>query len=101
MAKQPSNAHIPAPQAVIINHKRWLLRFCDLGQILGECDSPSTPRKEIRIHQKLLRGDPDKLAVVLYHEFFHAADWHKDHDWIDPVSRDLVRFMSINGFSRT
>ena len=73
---------------VTIHGKRWRLRFCKLdGETLGECNSPDTPRKEIRIDESLTG---QKKLDTLIHELRHAASWHVDEDAIDVESSAIT-----------
>lgn len=71
--------------------KRWRLRFVRgllrRKGLLGECDHPETPNKEIRIDSQL-RGKA--FVAVLVHEILHAGDWHKDEAWVDRMDGDLT-----------
>lgn len=75
--------------------KLWWLRFCRLQKNNGDCDSPETPSKEIRINEKLT-GE-EKLRVLI-HEFSHAGDWHKSEEWIHEFSTDLARALTKLGY---
>jgi hypothetical protein len=77
--------------------KRWLLSFTQLPKGKdGDCDSPDTPRKEIRIHHKL-KGRARLEAIV--HEMLHAADWTKDEEWIHYTAADIARELTKLGYT--
>ena len=66
---------------ITIHGKRWRLRFCKLdGETFGECDSPDTPRKEMRIEEDLTG---QKKLDTLLHELRHAASWHVAEEVIE------------------
>tara|TARA_B100000519_G_scaffold161395_1_gene143850 strand:- start:13033 stop:13305 length:273 start_codon:yes stop_codon:yes gene_type:complete len=74
---------------VTIHGKRWRIRFCkfeDASQ-LGECDSPDTPRKEIRIRDDL--RSEEKLRILI-HELRHAADWGQSEQYICDESNAIA-----------
>jgi hypothetical protein len=76
--------------------KRWRLRFVKgLGTDVGQCDSPSTPQKEIRILASL--SGIEKLDTII-HEFFHAANWHVDEEFTDAFATDLARTLWRLGY---
>lgn len=57
----------------------------------GDCDSPDTKGKRIRISKSL---PPREELEVIIHECLHAADWHKDEDsWVAPVADDIARLL--------
>lgn len=62
----------------------------------GDCDSPDTPNKEIRI-QAGLKGRL-KLEALL-HEMLHAADWSKDEEWIHYTAADIARELTKLGYT--
>lgn len=77
---------------VTILGKRWRLRFCrfeDTTQ-LGECDSPDTTRKEIRIRHDL-RGK-QKLDTLL-HELRHAADWGQSEQFVADEATQVANIL--------
>lgn len=75
---------------VEILKKRWKLRFTRLKINRGECDSPTTPGKEIRIDSEL-RGE--ELLEVVTHEVVHAALWHLDEEYVEATAHDLARIL--------
>ena len=78
--------------------KLWSLRFVPLRLFRGDCDAPSTPRKEIRIHSGLT-GE-ERLEVIL-HELRHAADWSRDEQFIAAEARDMARILWRLGYRPT
>lgn len=79
--------------------KRWLLRFVpkiDTKRSRGECESPTDPKKEIRVLQRL-KGE-EKLEVLL-HEFLHAASWHIDEEFVKQFSIDAARNLTKLGYT--
>lgn len=69
-----------------------LLRGAD-----GDCDPPSAKGKRIRVWDKL-NGERE-LAVTI-HEALHAADWHKDEEWVEQVGEDIARLLWRLGYRR-
>lgn len=84
---------------VTILGKRYKLEFVparELGRdTLGDCSDPREPKRVIRIKRGL---SGRTLAEVLIHECLHAADWHKDEEWIERVAGDIERVLYRNGF---
>lgn len=73
--------------------KIWHLVFQNLGpksQSWGFCDAPNIKNKKIIVHSKI--KDLDRLTTII-HECLHAADWHKDEEWVEVVSADLARIL--------
>ena len=77
--------------------KRWNLRFIPLRKVAGDCDSPNTPNKEIRIDSRL-KGEHQ--LEILIHECRHAADWSRDEEYIAAEARDLARVLWKLGYRR-
>ncbi len=77
---------------VTIHGKRWRIKFCKLNEAtLGECDSPDTPKKEIRIREDL-KGQ-QKLDT-LCHEIFHAVDyWRNSEEFVDGTGTALATIL--------
>jgi hypothetical protein len=76
---------------VTILGRRWGFRFTRLPKGTdGECDDPSTPGKEIRIHKGL--GEEDTLETTI-HEALHVADWHRSEPCVEEVGRDIARIL--------
>jgi hypothetical protein len=78
--------------------KIWDLVFQNLGTKSpnwGFCDPPDTKNKKIIIHNKA--KDLEKLTTII-HECLHAADWHKNEEWIEEVSVDLSRILWRLGY---
>lgn len=72
--------------------KYWDLRFTHhgLSNNDGECESPDTPDKKIRVKPSL-SGKRALESVI--HEMHHAADWHKDEEWVHEVAEDQARVL--------
>ena len=71
--------------------KRWNLLFAppEKGN-RGDIDPPHTRGKTIRICPKL--QDLAELDTLV-HELLHAADWHRDEEWIETVATDISRVL--------
>jgi hypothetical protein len=84
---------------VTVLGKRWRFKFTRLAKGTdGECDDPTTPGKEIRIHKAL---DEKTTLETVVHEVLHAADWHKKEEWVTEVGRDLSRVLWRLGYRRS
>jgi hypothetical protein len=84
--------------------KRWLLRFLPLGRlrsnnerIIGLCDAPTNPKKEILIDNRLVDRE---LLEVLLHEMMHAVDWQKSEEFITWQARDISTVLWKLGYRR-
>ncbi len=82
----------------------WDVRFvANLGEtedgekVRGNCDSPKTPAKAIRILNSL---EGEEQLDVIIHEFAHAADWWKDEEFIEQFGSDLARLLTRLGYKR-
>ena len=74
-----------------VGNKYWNLVFTELDEETGgECDSPDTNGKEIRIATDLKKQD--ELEVII-HELLHAADWSKDEEWVEVIADDIARVL--------
>ena len=74
-----------------IGNKYWNLIFTELDEETGgECDSPDTNGKEIRIATDLKKQD--ELEIII-HELLHAADWSKDEEWVEVIADDIARVL--------
>jgi len=84
---------------VTILRRRWNLLFVpqrSLGpKVEGKCDDPSTPSKTIQVSRSLTG---ERRLDVLIHEMLHAADWHKDEEWISTVASDIARALWRQGY---
>ncbi len=78
----------------ILNHF-WNLRFAPNMANRGDCDTPATANKEIRISSSL-KGE-ERLEVVL-HELVHAAGWHIDEEFVEQFARDAARVLWRLGY---
>lgn len=56
----------------------------------GECDDPTEKRKQIRVRSNL--SEFRELETTI-HEILHAADWHKDEEWVEKVAEDVSRVL--------
>jgi hypothetical protein len=61
----------------------------------GCCDDPRERGKEIRIVQSLKN---ERRLDVIVHEILHAADWHKDEEWVETVASDIARTLWRLGY---
>ncbi len=76
---------------VKVGNKYWNLLFTELDEETGgECDSPDTNGKQIRIATDLKKQD--ELEVII-HELLHAADWSKDEEWVEVIADDIARVL--------
>lgn len=80
---------------VQILNKRWWLRFAPNMGNRGDCDGPHKPDKEMRIASEL-RGS-ERLEILI-HEITHAADWHKDEEFVDQFAHDMARILWRLGY---
>jgi len=87
---------------VKILDKIWTLVFVPRKILIeskwGDCDSPNTRHKKIRIAANL--PPKEELETVL-HEALHAADWYKDEEWVEIVARDLTRLLWRLGWRKS
>jgi len=82
---------------ITIRGKRWKLRFCRLRNNHGECDSPATNSKQIRISHRIR---DERLLDVLIHEGLHACHWDLDEEAVDRSAKDLARMLWRLGYRR-
>jgi hypothetical protein len=61
----------------------------------GDCDSPETPGKEVRV-SSALRGE-ERLEVVI-HELIHASGWHIDESYAEQFAADVARVLWRLGY---
>ena len=81
-----------------IGGKYWNLGFTELDEETGgECDSPDTNGKEIRIATDI--KNQEELEVII-HELLHAADWSKDEDWVEVIADDIARTLWKLGWKK-
>jgi hypothetical protein len=76
----------------------WQVRFVPNLASRGYCDPPDKAGKEILVWQGV--KEDEELMEVLIHEFTHAADWHKDEEWVEQFGVDLARFLTRMGYKR-
>lgn len=63
----------------------------------GDCDSPDTKNKKIRIANDL---PPQEELEVIIHEALHACDWYKDEEWVELTAEDIARLLTKLGYRR-
>ena len=80
---------------VEVTGKRYDLVFTHLHVNRGECDPPTKANKQIRIRKNL---PPFEKLEVIVHELLHAADWHKDEDWVELAALDIARVLWALGY---
>ena len=61
-----------------------------LRRLDGDCESPHAIGKTIRVDDRLKGRE---LLETLLHEMLHAADWHKQEEWVERVSADIARVL--------
>lgn len=82
---------------VTLASRRWRLLFANPGKGNdGICDSPSTPRKSIKIRPSLRRY-PARLVEVVIHECLHAEGWPLDEDFVGQAAEDIARVLDRLG----
>ena len=64
----------------------------------GTCDHPEKPGKRIRIRRG--QHEFEELDTVI-HECLHAADWHKDEQWVAEFASDLTEVLKKLGWRKT
>lgn len=78
--------------------KFWKLMFGGLKRPkLGECDSPKSVGKRIRINSTL-KGQEELDTII--HEVFHAGFWHVDEEVVEEFGTDLARILWKLGYRR-
>lgn len=81
-----------------VGNKYWNLVFIELDENTGgECDSPDTKGKEIRISTDLQREE--ELEIVI-HELLHASDWSKDEEWVEEIAQDISNVLMRLGWKK-
>ena len=81
-----------------VGNKYWNLVFIELDENTGgECDSPDTKGKEIRISTDLQREE--ELEVVI-HELLHASDWSKVEEWVEEIAQDISNVLMRLGWKK-
>lgn len=96
--------NVPESIVVTILGKQWEMcwrkRLPSVGRgkvCHGECDSPDTPGKQIRIRAGL--SDEEHLDVLI-HEMLHAAAWHIREDLVDQFATDVAAVLVRLGWVR-
>lgn len=64
----------------------------------GICHPPHSKGKKIVVDSDI---SGEKELRVILHELLHAADWHKEEEWVEQVSTDMARILTRLGFSRS
>lgn len=88
------------PLVVTILGKQWELVYRSRlpDNHCGECDSPDTQGKRIRIR----RGMREELELdTVIHECLHAAGWHIDEPFVEQFSTDVARILTRLGWRKT
>jgi len=85
---------------VTINKKRWSLVFRRLAKNDGECDSPTAPKKQIRISPVVVKDDERYMDTVL-HELLHAGCWSLDEEFVSEYARVAAKTLHRLGFRLT
>lgn len=63
----------------------------------GECDSPDTPRKKIRIRSGM-RKELELDTTI--HELLHAAGWHIDEVFVTQFATDAAAILTRLGWTK-
>jgi hypothetical protein len=78
--------------------KTYVIKYCKVPEDRwGDCDSPNTPKRQIRISNKI-KPDSQEFLRVLTHEITHAGDFTKSEEWVDQFSRDLCNILWKIGY---
>ncbi len=84
---------------VRILRKMWDVSFVprkDLPRTVdGMCSEPDKPGKSITVAASLTG---ERRLDVIIHEMLHAADWHKDEEWVEQVASDIARALWRLGY---
>lgn len=65
----------------------------------GDCDSPETPKRKIRIHKDIDVNSKQFLNIFL-HEYTHAGEFTKDESWVKEFSDDLTKILWKMGYRK-
>ena len=72
--------------------KYWRLTFPKfMGELDGDCTSPTATHKGIRIAAGLRGFD---FLETCIHEVMHAGNWHASEDHVREFSEDLARILT-------
>lgn len=71
--------------------KRYKIVFSNLKKIDGDCDSPSTKHKTIRIRNGI--KNPYRLLELAIHEGAHACWFDLDEESINSGSEDIAKLV--------
>jgi len=74
--------------------RRYKLVRCDISHH-GECESPITRDKKIRI-KKTIKGRI--LLDTLIHESLHACLWMADEEWVAQTASDISHILWRCGY---
>lgn len=76
--------------------KRWNLKFVPrLTSVYGNCQSPNTRGKQIRV-LAALRGQ--KRLEIIVHELLHAASWQLDEEFVSEAACDIAKVLWDLGY---
>lgn len=85
-------------QYINFKGKRYLLQKRPyLGQLVGDCDSPESPDKKIRIKSGL--SEQEELDVII-HELLHISDWSKDESWVEETATEISKILYKLGWRK-
>ena len=83
------------------NGKRYRINFVAPSKLNskcdGDCDSPDTKNKQIRVSKKL---SPKRELEVLIHEAIHAELFLLDEDTVSRSAEDLAALLWRLGYRR-
>lgn len=85
------------------NHKfrgnKYLIQFTNrLSKVIfGDCDSPYSKERKIRIRKDL---DDEKLLEISIHEALHACFFDIDDSVITETAKDISEFLIKLGYTR-
>jgi hypothetical protein len=80
--------------------RRYKMQFVnkiDDNGTRGFCDKPTAKNKKIVIEKGM---PPQEELEVTIHELLHAADWHKDEEWVEEVGKDIARILYRLGYRK-
>ena len=83
---------------VVLQGRRWLLRFVQSLKNRGDCDSPQTKNKQIRVRSDL---DGEERLEVIIHELLHAGGWHRDEEYVEQEAKDIAHILWRIGYRDT
>jgi hypothetical protein len=85
--------------------ERWTVHLCprsmfegdDRGYTILPGGDDRSKGREIWLWRGL-RGRARLVAFI--HEYLHAVEWYRDHEWIEPVSEALAKILAADGWDR-